>query len=70
MASLSISQKLTAKEEEGQYTLRLRIGDVKLKRSFSSWDDLKKHKELVKLLARWNSINKSWIIKDYIKDVS
>lgn len=38
-------------------------------KEFSSWDELQKQKDLIKLHASFNSLDKSWEIKDYVENV-
>ena len=71
MAPLAISTKTTntSREKESRYVLRLRIASMEFKKSFSSWDELSRNKELIKPFAKWDSITKSWLVKDYVDNV-
>ena len=55
--------------EERRYTLKLRIGDIEFSREFRSWEELSKHKDIVKQYGYWDSAKRMWYIDYFIFNV-
>jgi hypothetical protein len=51
-----------------KYVLKLRIGDVEFSREFRSWEELAKHKDIVKKYGRWDPDKRMWVIDHYVSN--
>ena len=69
MTPLLTVRGVAIEEEEARYVLKLRVGDVVFKKGFSSWEELRRYKDIIKPIAKWDSIHRTWEIDGFIENI-
>jgi len=69
MTPLLTVRGVAIEEEEARYVLKLRVGDIVFKKGFSSWEELRRYKDIIKPIAKWDSIHRAWRIDGYVDNI-
>lgn len=69
MTPLLTVRGVAIEEEEARYVLKLRVGDIVFKKGFSSWEELRRYKDIIKPIAKWDSIHRTWEIDGFIENI-